>query len=145
MASIIGSFLNPVHKLSWTALLVSNLIEFFVKEVIFCHLDHFFEFLLVFQQFWLSFLIKILLTVIIPPSFEVLHDVNFPKVLMLYIINICSKGIYNLLKYVATKNWVCLEIFDKFYQFFNKAIFFLTILGKNSFHCVPQLLIYWQR
>ena len=45
------SFLDPVRKLSWTILLVSNLIDFFVKEVVFCFLDCPFEFLLVFQLF----------------------------------------------------------------------------------------------
>ena len=61
---------------------------------------------------------------------------------MLYIVNIYSKGIYNPFKYIVIKNWVHIEIFDKVYQFFNKAIFFLTILGKDSFCCQNVFLSY---
>jgi len=45
------SFLDPVHELLWTTLLVSNLINFFIKEVAFYFLDCSFEFILVFQLF----------------------------------------------------------------------------------------------
>ena len=137
------SFFDPVHELPWTTLLVSDLINFFIKEVVFHFLNYPFEFLPVFQPFWLSVLIKILSTVIIPPSFGMLCDVSFPRVLMPYIINICSKGIYSPFEHVVIENWVCLEIFDEVYQFFNKANFFPTILGKDSFHCLDVFLSYW--
>ena len=62
---------------------------------------------------------------------------------MPYVINICSEGIYNSFKHVAIKNWISLEIFDEVYQFFNKVVFFLTILGKGSFCCLDMFLSYW--
>ena len=136
-------FLDPVYKLLWTTLLVNNLINFFIKEVAFYFLDYPFEFILVFQLFWLSVLIQILLTVIIPSSFGMIFDVNFPRVLMPYVVNICSEGIYNPFEHIAIKNWICLEIFNKVYQFFNKAIFLLTIPSKDSFCCLDVFLSYW--
>ena len=62
---------------------------------------------------------------------------------MPYVVNICSEGIYNFFECVTIENWICLEIFDEVYQFFNKAIFFLTILGENLFHCLDVFLSYW--
>ena len=62
---------------------------------------------------------------------------------MLYVVNICSEGIYNPFKHIAIENWICFEIFDEVYQFFNKAIFLLTIPSKDSFCCLDVFLSYW--
>ena len=62
---------------------------------------------------------------------------------MPYIINICNKRIYNPFKHIAIENWISFEIFDEVYQFFNKAIFFLTILSKDSFCYLDVFLSYW--
>ena len=71
------SLLDLIHELLWTILLVGNFINFSIKKVIFHPPNHLFEFFLVFQLFWLSVHIEVPLTIIIPPGFGVLHDINF--------------------------------------------------------------------
>ena len=85
------SLFDPVHKFPWTAIFIGNLVNFSVKEVLFCLLNSFFEFFPVFKLFGLFVHVKIPVTIIIPPSFRMLHNVDDLGVSVLYSVNIVGK------------------------------------------------------
>ena len=123
--------------------LFGNFINLSIKEVTFHPLDYPFEFLPVFQSFWLFVHIKVSLTIIVPPGFGVLCDVDILRMFMLYTVNIDSEWVNNFFKYIAIKNEICFEIFDKICQLFNKMIFFLIILGERLF-CYMNMFLNYQ-
>ena len=137
------SLLDLIHELLWTILLVGNFINFSIKKVIFHPPNHLFEFLLVFQSFWLSVHIEIPLIIIIPPGFGVLHNVDFLRMFIPYVIDIDSKWVDNFFKCIVIKNEICFKVLDKICQIFNKVIFFLTILDERLFCCMNIFLNYW--
>jgi len=70
---------------------IGNLIDFSIKEVSFCLLNSSFEFFPVFKLFGMSVHIKIPVTIIIPQSFRILHNVNNLGVFVLYSVDIVGK------------------------------------------------------
>ena len=138
------SFLDPVHKLPRAIIFVGNFVNSFIKKkVIFCLLDYSFESFPVFQLFGLLICIKIPITIIIPPSFGVLHDIGFLGIFMLYSIDIISEQLNNFFKSSNILNKVCFETLDKIYQLINKITFLFTILDKRIFCFLYMFLKYW--
>ena len=137
------SLLDPIYELLWTILFVGNFIDFNIKKVIFHSSNHLFEFFLVFQSLWLSVHIEVPLTIIIPPDFGVLHDVDFLRMFIPYVIDIDSEWVDNFFKCIVVKNEIHFEVLDKICQIFNQVIFFLAILDKRLFCCINMFLNYW--
>jgi len=118
------SFLDPVHELSWTTSLVGNFINFTIKEILFHFLDSSSEFLLIIQTSQMLVSIKVSVTIIIPPDFEMPCNVDFLGVLMPYIVD-------DFFKNIDINNRISLEVFYEIFQFSNKLIFLLAILDEN--------------
>ena len=104
------SFLDPIYELPGIIFLVSNFIDFLIKELSLCFLDHFFEFLPIVQTSWLTVCIKVSLTIIIPPDFGMPQNIDFFGVLLLQAINKHNKWIDHFFKGVDVNNGVSFEI-----------------------------------
>ena len=134
------SFLDPVHELPWIISLVGDFIDLIIKELSFCFLDSFSEFLPIIQTFWMSVYVKISATIIVPPGFGIPCNIDFFRVLMPYIADIYSKRVDNFFKNIDINNRISLEVFYEIFQFGNKSIFLLTILNKNTLQ-YPNLFL----
>jgi len=135
------SFLDLIYELPRATVFVGNFIDFFVKEAMFCLLDYSFESFPVLQLFGLFIYIEIPITVIIPPSYGVLCDIDFLGVFIPYSINIIGKQI-NFFKGSNVLDRVYFETLDKVYQLVNEITFLFAVLDKRMFCCLYMFLEY---
>ena len=126
------SFLDLVYELPWIISLIGDFIDLIMKELLFCFLDSFSEFLPIIQTFWMLVCVKVSATIIVPPGFGIPCNIDFFRVLMPYIADIYGKRVDNFFKNIDINNRISLEVFYEIFQFGNKLIFLLTILDENT-------------
>ena len=115
---------------------------FFIKEVAFSLHNYPFESLLVLQLFGLPICIEILTTIIVPPSLEVLGNIDFLGVFMPYSIDVIGKWLNDFFKGSNVLNRVYFKTLDKIYQLINEMIFLFIVLDKRTFHCLYTFFDY---
>ena len=128
------SLFDLAHELSRVTILVGNLFDFSIKEVLFCLLNSLFESLPAFQIFGLSVHVKIPTTIIVPPSFRMLRNIDLPGVFVPYSFDIIGKQMNDIFKSFSALNKVYFETLDRAYQLVNKMTFLITILDKKLFY-----------
>ena len=127
------SFFDPIHELPGTVFLVSNFIDFLIKELFLCFLDCFFEFLPIVQTSWLIVCIKVSSTVVIPSGFGMPWNIDIFGVLLPQAIDKCSKWIDHFFKGIDVSNGVSLEILYRIIDFHDKLFLFFAIFNKDAF------------
>ena len=72
------------------------------------------------------------MTVIILPGFGILCDVDFLRILILYIVEFYSKRVDNFFKNIDIDNRIGLEVLYEVFQFGDKSILLFTLFDKNT-------------
>ena len=109
------SLFDLVHEFPRATILIDDLVDFSIKEVSFCLFNSPFKSLPVFQMFGLSVRVEIPMTIIVPPSFRMLSNVDLLRMFVPYSLDIIGEQINNVFKSFSTLNRVHFEILDRVY------------------------------
>jgi len=61
------AFLGPIHEFLWPTILICDFLNFQIKEIVFCLLNHALELFPILNLFGLSIGLEISVTILIPP------------------------------------------------------------------------------
>ena len=77
-------FIDPVHEFPRSPFFSRDFLNFSIKEELFSILDHFLELLSVIDTLSQPIFLKVLAAIIVPPTFEVLSDIDKLQILFSY-------------------------------------------------------------
>jgi len=126
-------FLDPIYEFPRIFPFVQNFLYLVIKKFPFGDLDCFLENFPIVQLSWISISFQKILVVFIPLWFWMLHDIDQFWIFVLDVIHIVSEFLYNAFKIFFVVDINGIELFDQYYDFLNKVIFFFAIFNNCTF------------
>ena len=105
-------FLDLIHEISWSAVSISNFLDFWIEKFVFCPFDCTLEFFPIFQSFGLSILLQTSTAILVPPNFGVFSNIYNFGIFKPDSFCTTSESLDDMFKIIFFMNVVCIKTFD---------------------------------